>query len=80
MSARTWGPKSRYRSTVGETPDAPGAGGEGGALGVRMGQAGFGRVAQAWLGRSAVRGAGRLVPGGGRRQAKVAQNAMESSP
>jgi len=45
------------------------------------GQAGFGGwVAQVRLGRSAARGAGRLVPGGGRRQAEVAQNAMESSP
>ena len=80
MSARIQGRNLRYRSTVGEMSDAPGAGGEGGAFGVGLGQAGFGRVAQAWLGRSAARSAGRLVPGGGRRQAKVAQNAMESSP
>ena len=80
MSARIQGRNLRYRSTVDETPDTPGARGEGGALGARLGLAGFGRVAQAWLGRSAARGAGRLVPGGERRQAKVAQNAMESSP
>ena len=81
MSARIQGRNLRYRSTVGETPDAPGAGGEGGALGVGLGQTGFGGwVAQVRLGRSAARGAGRLVPGGGRRQAEVAQNAMESSP
>ena len=38
----------RYRSTVGETPDAHGVGGEGGALGVRLGQAG---PAWVWQGR-----------------------------
>ena len=80
MSVRIQGRNLRYRSTVGETSDTPGAGGEGGALGVRLGQAGFGRVAQVWLGRCAARGVGRLVPGGERRQAEVAQNAMESSP
>ena len=40
MSARIQGRNLRYRSTVGETPDAPGVGGEGGALGVGLGQAG----------------------------------------
>ena len=80
ISAWIRGRNLRYRSTVGETPGVPGARGEGGVLGVRLNQAGFGRVAQVWLGRSAARGVGRLVPGGERRQAEVAQNAMERSP
>ena len=76
----------RYRSTVGETPGVPGARGEGGALGVRLNQAGFGRVGlsrgctDSDVGEARARGVGRLVPGGERRQAEVAQNAMESSP
>ena len=74
----------RYRSTVGETPDAHGVGGEGGALGARLNQAGFGRVGLSRgctdVGEARARGVGRLVPGGERRQAEVAQNAMESSP
>ena len=36
MSARIQGRNLRYRSTVGEMPEAPPAGGKGGALGVRL--------------------------------------------
>ena len=40
ITAWIQGRKSRYRSTVGETPGVPGARGEGGPLGVRRGEAG----------------------------------------
>ena len=52
----------------------------------RLNQAGFGRVGLSRgctdvdVGEARARGVGRLVPGGERRQAEVAQNAMESSP
>ena len=77
---RAWiqGRESRYRSTVGETPGVPGAGGEGGALGVSPGRWDPARLRG--RGPGAACGVRRLVPGGGRRQAEVAQNAMESSP
>ena len=47
---RAWiqGRKSRYRSTVGETPGVSGAGGEGGALGVRRGEAELSWFEVAW--------------------------------
>ena len=66
IGARIQGRKSRYRSTVGETPGVPGARGEGGALGVRLNQAGFGRVGlgrgctDADVGEVRVRGVGSL--------------------
>ena len=47
---RAWiqGQKSRYRSTVGETPGVPGARGEGGALGVRRGEVGLSWFEVVW--------------------------------
>ena len=48
IGARIQGRKSRYRSTVGETPGVPGARGEGGALGVRRGEAELSWFEVAW--------------------------------
>ena len=48
IGARIQGRKSRYRSTVDETPGVPGAGGEGGALGVRRGEAELSWFEVAW--------------------------------
>ena len=54
MSVRIQGRNLRYRSTVGETSEAPGAIGEGGAFGARLGLAGLPR-----RGSGVVRRAGR---------------------
>jgi len=48
IGARIQGRKSRYRSTVDETPGVPGARGEGGALGVSRGEAELSWFEVAW--------------------------------